>query len=304
MKGKTANELPLFQYALANTPKVIHHSSGPFAKKYERPINALFALLASGQPLSEACKLSGIKSRTLYNWVNSHPRFAESLNVYRQLKPLPHHKQNPRKGYKGPHDPKCQPKVEALIEALRKGQTMKKACQIAGLSDTIVYRWKREDEAFSSQINSVHCYDSSGNLKTNDDLAHSHGRVELGLPGPNHLYIIRAEGCDLVKVGTSKKPSKRLKSLQVGSPLKLTLHSYFVGAAHLESEIHESLTLKDLHSHGEWFHKSCISLVRKHIEGHIRDLSNHRQQKIVSPHPRQDHHINGAGEDPPKSKAR
>lgn len=296
MKERTVNQLPLFQYALANTPKVIHHSTGPFSKKYEQPINALFAQLASGQPLSEACKLSGISRRTLYNWVRSHPRFAKSLSVYRQVKPLPHHEQNPRKGYKGPHDPKCQPKVEALIEALRKGQTMRRACKIAGLSDTLVYRWKREDEAFSSQIDSAHCYDSSGNIKESNEEAHNHGRVELGLLNPNHLYIIRAEGCDLVKVGTSRKPSKRLKGLQTGSPLKLTLHCYFVGAAYLEGEIHKSLTLKGLYSHGEWFHKSCISLVRKHIEGHIRDLSNHLQQKIVSPHPRQDHHISGAGE--------
>ena len=157
------------------------------------------------------------------------------------------------------------------------------ARQDSGLSDSVVYEWKRQDEAFSSQIDSVHHFDRSGKVKESNDEAHNHGRVDLGLQGYNHLYIIKAEGCDLVKVGASKRPSERLRTLQTGSPLKLTLHSYIVGAAHLESEIHESLTLKGLHSHGEWFHESCIPFVRSHIESHIGGLSNHLQQKVMSP---------------------
>lgn len=287
---ETTTDLPLFSFAKQQAEVRTHRYSG------------VLNLLKAGLSIREALRITNVNRSGFYRHMEQDERLRSLVN---ELAP----KFKPGRlaiqpMLTGPNCPHVQDKITLLLKHLRQGMTLRSSCKLASLSDTTVYKWKREHLDFAYKIDQAHKFDSSGNFKTNDDLAHNQGRVELGLLGPNHLYIIRAEGCDLVKVGTSRKPSKRLKGLQTGSPLKLTLHCYFVGAAYLEGEIHKSLTLKGLYSHGEWFHKSCISLVRKHIEGHIRDLSNHLQQKIVSPHPRQDHHISGAGENPPKSKAR
>ena len=269
MMGKAANDLPLFDYAEKQRAICKHRYS------------EVLDLLRSGHSIRESLKALGIHRSGFYRHMEQDGELRGLVNDLAPKRASGRLAIEPK--LVGPDCPHVQNKIKHLLRYLERGRTFKDACKLASLSDTVVYKWKRENPTFADEINKAHQFNRSGKPKGYRDVACTHGRVDLGLQGCNHLYIIKAEGCDLVKVGTSMRPSKRLKGLQVGSPLKLTLHSYIVGAAHLEREVHESLTLKGLHSHGEWFHESCIPFVRSHIESHIGGLSNHLQQKVMSP---------------------
>ena len=91
-----------------------------------------------------------------------------------------------------------------------------------------------------------------------------HSRKQDTLPS---IYIIHAPELDVVKIGISKEPKKRLLQLQVGSPAKLVI----IGTAELPAEeiyAFEADILSILASrrkHGEWFHCSleeAIALLR------------------------------------------
>src|SRR5688572_1031076 len=82
------------------------------------------------------------------------------------------------------------------------------------------------------------------------------------------LYLIRADGIDAVKVGYATDLEKRLMSLQIGCPRKLSVVAVSDGGAGLEAELHK--TLKDAHIRGEWFdtkHKLVDELMRFMAEG-------------------------------------
>jgi len=173
----------------------------------------------------------------------------------------------------GPFDPSFQQQISLLLKRLSQGCTFRKACKDAHLSDTVVYKWKRENKDFADQIDAVHQYDSSGVRKVGTDEAVDPNRINVGLEGHYHLYFIKAKGCDLVKIGTSKAPSRRLVGLQTGSPLKLYIDRYIVGAAIFEKATHLDLKARGLHSHGEWFHESCVPFVMDYIRLHVKQPS-------------------------------
>jgi len=70
------------------------------------------------------------------------------------------------------------------------------------------------------------------------------------------LYVIEANGALATKVGITSNLSHRLKALQTGNHLKLSIH-YFVDcqtmkrAKTIESWVHERL--RPFHINGEWF---------------------------------------------------
>lgn len=83
-----------------------------------------------------------------------------------------------------------------------------------------------------------------------------------------YVYFIR--GSDKVKIGfTSDKPVKRIKSLQTGSPVKLSLIGYIFddNACQLETELHHNF--EKYHSHGEWYFYS--DEIRQYIIHNIDD---------------------------------
>lgn len=70
------------------------------------------------------------------------------------------------------------------------------------------------------------------------------------------IYLIAAG--DRVKIGIAKDPSKRLASLQIGSPERLDLIATFPGSRKTEARLHERF--KRYRLAGEWFR----------VHGHLR----------------------------------
>jgi hypothetical protein len=66
------------------------------------------------------------------------------------------------------------------------------------------------------------------------------------------IYFIEAVGLSRIKIGFSKKPIERLKQLQTGSPIELSLIATIPGALELEKELHDRF--KASLSSREWFH--------------------------------------------------
>ena len=66
----------------------------------------------------------------------------------------------------------------------------------------------------------------------------------------NKIYFIRAEN-GLVKIGKSNNPKNRLKTLQVGSPVKLKIIKVISGGINIEKLLHNYF--KCIRKNGEWF---------------------------------------------------
>lgn len=68
-----------------------------------------------------------------------------------------------------------------------------------------------------------------------------------------YVYIVKAEGMEMYKIGVAQVADARLKTLQAGSPVKLDLMAsvYCDNARETESVIHEALAAN--RSHSEWF---------------------------------------------------
>lgn len=73
------------------------------------------------------------------------------------------------------------------------------------------------------------------------------------------IYFISSD--ELTKIGISEDPQKRIKTLQVGNPIKLELMAT-IGKANrnLESQIHEYFN--DERINGEWFRIGLIELIQ------------------------------------------
>jgi hypothetical protein len=65
------------------------------------------------------------------------------------------------------------------------------------------------------------------------------------------VYIVEADGLDVVKVGHSKRPERRLKALQSASPVGLRITHLCSGGSQVERWVHEACS--DTRLHGEWF---------------------------------------------------
>jgi len=259
MTMETIAELPLFSFAEKQAQAKAHAYSD------------VLDLLRAGYSIRYALRYLKIPRRSFYCHMAKDEQIRALVNDLASKTQPGRLKAHPQ--LTGPYDPSFQQQISLLLKRLSQGHTFRKACKDAHLSGTVVYKWKRENKDFADQIDAVHQYDSSGARKVETDKAIAPNRIDVGLKGPYHLYIIRAEGCDLVKVGTSKAPSRRLVSLQTGSPLRLYIDRYMVGAAIFEKDIHLDLTTRGLHSHGEWFHESCVPFVMDYIRLHVKQPS-------------------------------
>lgn len=65
------------------------------------------------------------------------------------------------------------------------------------------------------------------------------------------IYFIQERGCDLIKIGFSNNPRKRLKALQVANPHKLLLLYAFPSTRDFETKIHNKLRSQRVR--GEWY---------------------------------------------------
>lgn len=63
------------------------------------------------------------------------------------------------------------------------------------------------------------------------------------------VYFVQADGCSLVKIGTSANLRKRLGILRAASPVPLTLLATMPGGRREETDLHRRFQC----DHGEWF---------------------------------------------------
>ena len=68
------------------------------------------------------------------------------------------------------------------------------------------------------------------------------------------VYFIQCEETKLIKIGYSKRPSGRIKSLRTGAPGELTILKITDGGANLEHDFHERFSGD--RTRGEWFRPS------------------------------------------------
>ena len=83
----------------------------------------------------------------------------------------------------------------------------------------------------------------------------------------DHLYIISNEGEGVCKIGRSKDPERRVKSLTTGSHSELKLVYWFKNQGGSEKQMHSLLS--DYKIKGEWFDDCILSIVNwSEIEGY------------------------------------
>ena len=58
-----------------------------------------------------------------------------------------------------------------------------------------------------------------------------------------------------IKIGYSERVHKRLREIQIHSPIRVGLIAYLVGTPRQEKEIHQ--LLREHNVHGEWFHRQA-----------------------------------------------
>lgn len=85
--------------------------------------------------------------------------------------------------------------------------------------------------------------------------------------GAPQVYFIRCGDC--VKIGTGRRPTRRLVYLQIGNAEPLRLLFQIPGDATVEREMHRRFA--QYHKTGEWFR----------IEGELRSFILERRQPIV-----------------------
>lgn len=87
----------------------------------------------------------------------------------------------------------------------------------------------------------------------------------------NRVYFIRAINTEKFKIGISADPRKRLKTMQIGSPVKLVLSRDIecTDAALVEKKIHACFDKYKVH--GEWFSlpiQQALEIFDFHFQGH------------------------------------
>lgn len=92
-----------------------------------------------------------------------------------------------------------------------------------------------------------------------------------------YVYVIEAVGTDLVKIGVSDSPEKRIHQHQTSSPHKLRLLGYCLGSYAIEQALH--LVLNEYRVRGEWFRNEglCADAVKAISQGDfeaVGDLLN------------------------------
>lgn len=89
--------------------------------------------------------------------------------------------------------------------------------------------------------------------------------------GP-HIYFLRGHGH--VKVGTTRKPDKRITEIQVSSPVPLDVMLVVPGDVILERRIHRRF--RHLRRHGEWFKAAPEFL------SFVNELGKNREQALAN----------------------
>lgn len=79
------------------------------------------------------------------------------------------------------------------------------------------------------------------------------------------VYFIEAVGAEAIKIGFSRNPAKRLRSMASGSPFPLRLLAVFPATQSAELVLHDELWA--YRTHGEWFN-DC-PLIRKAMAGAV-----------------------------------
>lgn len=123
----------------------------------------------------------------------------------------------------------------------------RKLYELRGETDFYVYcakRWGMRPGRVNQYLN----YDCSSDIST-PITADGHNNPQK----QSYVYFIDAG--DLVKIGTTKDISKRLYTLQTGSPVRLTMIGFIAGTEKDEKELHARFS--SYRSHGEWFNKSA-----------------------------------------------
>lgn len=77
------------------------------------------------------------------------------------------------------------------------------------------------------------------------------------------LYFIQANGTGKIKIGRSKNPYRRLKTLQTGNASELKMIACIEGLGWRERDIHQ--TLKKWRVKGEWFDYDCVGSIPDEI---------------------------------------
>ncbi len=65
-------------------------------------------------------------------------------------------------------------------------------------------------------------------------------------------YVYFIHGADKIKIGCASDPESRLRSLQCGSPVPLTIIALMRGSRRDERSLHRRFC--HIRSHGEWYH--------------------------------------------------
>lgn len=110
--------------------------------------------------------------------------------------------------------------------------------------------WSQDERRLSS---SAKRYGIPGPFPSYDEFD-EHDKIHAWALGC--IYAIRAEVRvgRLIKIGWSNgNPAKRIKDLQIGSPVPLEFLGCIGGSVGMEKRCHSNL--QHIHSHGEWFHE-------------------------------------------------
>ncbi|MFH8692634.1 GIY-YIG nuclease family protein [Streptomyces anulatus] len=97
------------------------------------------------------------------------------------------------------------------------------------------------------------------------------------------VYVIGSPGSHFVKIGFSKTPQKRLSTLQIGSPVPLTLLATFEGGRDLETSLHRHFA--SCRRHGEWFELGADPLEAVGAAASIHIQLSHSSARLSSDNP-------------------
>jgi ACT domain-containing protein len=225
------------------------------APKVRQNVVELTQLLEQGLTVTAAAQKLGLSRYNIYKLMEVDQEFRCKVKDAHQYDQTGKLKQNddfrPVGEVLSRYEPNLAQSMFKVISLLKEGQTLRAACEGASVSNTTLYKHMRNDADLQQAVEAARGSDIRPPMQTNHDWG---------------LYFIRAQGSDLVKIGVSRQPIKRLAHLQVGSPLILYLDACLWGVAHHEKEIHRILKSKSLYSHGEWFQSEAQAIAMELIE--------------------------------------